>query len=172
MAVEGGRACGQGPRLTMSNKGRYNRHAARRSERRFEETSRRLLEGEPFAVPADAEQPVGRDYVFPLGDSGVELHAYAHSEVRGMVVKFHVALTGPNPMNDEMMTFYSIDSAEGVIHYHRYVQGVKQPKTVLERIPAGDWNFVDAWYQRAVDMCCDIWEDEYNGWSDTFRSKR
>ena len=155
-------------RRFMNSKGRYSRQSAKRDERRRRAETESVLRDEDFVIPPDAQPSVDKDYVFPLGVGDVELRAYAHSEINGMVVKFSVALFGKSPVSRKREEFYSIDSSHGVIHCHCHVGTRRLKGRELERIPSGDWNFVNDWYQKAIDKCLDVWENEYDRWRSSF----
>lgn len=152
----------------MNSKGRYNRQSAKRDERRSRAETESILRDETFTIPPQATLSTDKNYMFPLGAGEVELRAYAHWEINGMVVKFSVVLFGKSPVSRTHEEFYSIDSSHGVIHYHRHIGTQRLKGRELERIPSDDWNFVNNWYQKAIDKCLDVWQNEYDKWKSSF----
>lgn len=151
----------------MNSKGRYNRQSARLAKRRAQEDFDAIVKVEEFSIPSDAHPAPDKCSVFQL-DENVELRAYAQYEYKGMAVKFSVELFGRNPMGKDFEEFYAIDSSHGVIHYHTHIGTHRLAGRELAPMPAGDWNFVNDWYQKAQDKCFDIWKDEYDKWCGSF----
>jgi len=84
---------------------------------------------------------------------------------RGKVVDF--AIMQQVLVEDEWTEVTRIDTKHGEVHRHNFTCDGAEDRIVIEKIPTAcgnSWDFVDSWFQKALDIMFNEWESRRTEW--------
>lgn len=104
-------------------------------------------------------------YPVPLDDAGLLRYVWVQHVYRGRVVHVSVEIQVRDHALADWEVTYRVDTSHGTVHEHRFSPNADPVREVIEKIPEEHpWEFVDAWYGRALQMCEDQWRVHVERW--------
>lgn len=136
------------------------------------DSRRRLVDMAVAPVVEEYKPPAEHlceEHAMPIAlDDLVEICA-VQQVYRGKIVHFSIEIKRRAHAMADPSVCYRIDTSHGEVHQHIYKPDGSERREVLEVIPTGkgadSWDFVDAWYERASEMCFNDVETHVERWA-------